>query len=364
MGESERKVTIKDVARMAEVSIGTVDRVLHNRGEVSEKSKQRILDIIKEIGYKPNIYASMLASNKHYHIFCVVPKMVEGEYWGLIRNGITRAAEDNKHHNISIHVLEFDQFDVQSFRTAATELLSSEAHGVVIAPIFREETLRLTRQLSEREIPYVYIDSKPENTGYMAYFGTPMYESGCLVAALLSGNATPQEIACIEIGHGTLLSNNSTELRREGFVSYLATHFPDTKIYSESIHPYDMGHNMELLKELLTAHPGIRHIVTFNSRIYLIAECLEQLGLEGYSLVGFDTLERNVTGLKKGYVHYLIAQHTETQLLQSINSLVSALVFNTPPSQRDSYMSMDIIIKENVDFYRDIQSVQPVVKLK
>ena len=61
-------VTINDVAKAAGVSKGTVDRVLHNRGEVSKKSKEKVLRVIEELGYKPNLYASMLASQKKHTI--------------------------------------------------------------------------------------------------------------------------------------------------------------------------------------------------------------------------------------------------------------------------------------------------------
>lgn len=98
----------------------------------------------------------------------------------------------------------------------------------------------------------------------------------------------------------------------------------------------------------------MRDVITFNSRIYLIAEYLKQSGLQNYRLLGFDMLERNVFALKEGYIRYLIAQHTETQLYQSIHSLARMLTLNTPPEPRDNYMPMDIIIKENVDFYKDI----------
>ena len=57
-------VTINDVAKAAGVSKGTVDRVIHNRGEVSAKSREKVLRVIEELGYKPNMYASMLASHK------------------------------------------------------------------------------------------------------------------------------------------------------------------------------------------------------------------------------------------------------------------------------------------------------------
>lgn len=358
MEENGKKVTIKDVARIAGVSIGTVDRVIHDRGEVSEKSKERVLKVIEQIGYKPNIYASMLASNKRYDIYCLVPRMLDGEYWGLARNGIARAMEENKHHNISIHVLEFDQFDVKSFRQACDKLLSKEMHAVVLTPIYRDETLALTRQLRAKEIPYIYIDSKLDDADYLAYYGMPMYESGLLAAALLTGNGRVDEIACIGIERGSSPFDNTTMRRKEGFINYLSEHSPETIVYNELIYPYDTDLNSRVLNLFFERHPGVRHVVTFNSRIYLIAEYLERSGREGYSLLGFDMLEWNVSALKKGYIRYLIAQHTETQLLQSINSLVNLLVFNILPELRDNYLPMDVIIKENVDFYRDIQSQQ------
>ena len=59
---------------MSGVSKGTVDRVLHNRGEVSEKSRARVLEVIQELGYRPNIYASLLASKKNHKIVCIIPE--------------------------------------------------------------------------------------------------------------------------------------------------------------------------------------------------------------------------------------------------------------------------------------------------
>ena len=53
----DQNYTIKDIARMAGVSAGTVDRVLHNRGDVSEKSKEKVQKVLDEINYQPNVFA-------------------------------------------------------------------------------------------------------------------------------------------------------------------------------------------------------------------------------------------------------------------------------------------------------------------
>jgi len=62
-GNKKEVSGVKEIARRAKVSIGTVDRVLHNREGVSEKTKTKINKIIQELDYQPNILARRLASS-------------------------------------------------------------------------------------------------------------------------------------------------------------------------------------------------------------------------------------------------------------------------------------------------------------
>ena len=75
------RVRIKDIAKMADVSVGTVDRVIHGRSGVSESSRKRVEEILKQLDYQPNMYASALASNKKYAFACLLPLHEKGEYW-------------------------------------------------------------------------------------------------------------------------------------------------------------------------------------------------------------------------------------------------------------------------------------------
>ena len=93
MIESDKTATMEQVARAAGVSIGTVDRVLHHREGVSEKTRKKVFDVINEIGYKPNIYASILSRRKDFTIVAIIPYFQTGEYWELVYNGITRAVK-------------------------------------------------------------------------------------------------------------------------------------------------------------------------------------------------------------------------------------------------------------------------------
>lgn len=93
MNKLPERIRIKDIARLADVSVGTVDRVLHGRTGVSETSRKRVEEILKQLDYQPNMYASALASNKKYQFVCLFPQHKEGEYWTDVEAGIKRAVE-------------------------------------------------------------------------------------------------------------------------------------------------------------------------------------------------------------------------------------------------------------------------------
>ena len=62
------RIRIKDIAKMADVSVGTVDRVIHGRSGVSEASRKRVEEILKQLDYQPNMYASALGIQQEIRI--------------------------------------------------------------------------------------------------------------------------------------------------------------------------------------------------------------------------------------------------------------------------------------------------------
>lgn len=78
-------VGVKEIAKRADISIATVDRVLHNRVGVSLKTKTKIEGIIKELNYKPNILARRLASKEILKFVVLIPSVLkETDYWMLL----------------------------------------------------------------------------------------------------------------------------------------------------------------------------------------------------------------------------------------------------------------------------------------
>ena len=91
---AKKRVRIKDIAIAAGVSTGTVDRVIHNRGNVLPAVKKRIEEVMKVLDYQPNIMASTLANNRVLKIATLLPDYRKDSYWESPFKGIEKAIRE------------------------------------------------------------------------------------------------------------------------------------------------------------------------------------------------------------------------------------------------------------------------------
>ena len=154
MSQNE-KPTIMDIARITGLSKGTVDRVLHNRGEVSKKSYAKVMAAIDELGYEPNLYASLLARSSARSVALLIPVHGRGSFWSVAVAGVEKAKEIVGPFGIDVEVFEYDQRDIASFRSTGQKMLESEPAGVVLAPMFGDETKLLIDNMKKRGISFV-----------------------------------------------------------------------------------------------------------------------------------------------------------------------------------------------------------------
>lgn len=347
----EKRITIFDVAARAGVSKGTVDRVIHNRGEVSRKSAEKVRKAIEELNYEPNLYASLLASKKSRMIACLLPESDAGEYWGKVRRGFLDGGAEVAGLNIVTKLFSYDQYDPLSFERACDSLLASSPAGVVLPPLFKNSTMSLASKLKALDIPYVYVDTKLEDGDYFAYFGMPMYQSGYLCAALLTERLDPEDvkdIVVVRITRDKSRLSDPTVNRREGFIDYILDHFPDCRINNIFLDPSRPESVNSSLKELT---PDRKLVVMFNSRIHLIADFLRDNPSPGRRVIGFDNLDRNIEVLREGLVTLLIAHHAELQSHKAVLTLSDYILVGKRPLNRDNYVHMDILSRLNIDNY-------------
>ena len=350
MAQNE-KITINDIARRTGLSKGTVDRVLHNRGEVSRKSYARVMEAIQELGYEPNVFASLLAKGKKHLVAILIPSHEPGTFWDLAASGISLTTDSVTSASLETKLFEYNQYDIESFRTACTAVLEAKPSGVVLAPMFQEATQTVTEQFQERGIPYCFIDSRPDSNGYLAYFGMPLHKSGYLCADQLTGGRDIPSVLIIRVRRDRYQQSDPTVNRRAGFLDYMLEHSPGCKIDNVFIDPNDPDGIDEVLETFFSGHPDVRHVVMFNSRIHLVVPYLRRHPDPERRVVGFDNLKANMEALRDGTVSVLICQRPEEQVRLAIEALAEHAILGRIPPRKDHFMHMDILTRYNAEDY-------------
>jgi LacI family transcriptional regulator len=95
--KQKERVTLADVAQKADVSAMTVSRVLNNKDGISETTREHVLSIMQDLGYRPNRVARSLATAKTLKIGIVIPS-ISSAYFGAVLEGAERVLWDNGYH--------------------------------------------------------------------------------------------------------------------------------------------------------------------------------------------------------------------------------------------------------------------------
>lgn len=351
MNKLPDRIRIKDIARLADVSVGTVDRVIHGRSGVSEASRKRVEEILKQLDYQPNMYASALASNKKYTFACLLPKHLIGEYWTEVEKGISKALDTYSDFNTTVQMNYYDPYDYRSFVDTSNDIIALHPDGVMVAPTVPEYTKVFTEQLTKLDIPYIYIDSNIKDIPPLAFYGQNSRQSGYFAARmlmLLAGNEN--EIAIFRKIHEGIVGSNQQENREKGFRQYMQEHHPACRILELDLHAERNDEDTLMLDAFFHAHPDIRNGITFNSKVYIVGEYLQNRSISNFNLIGYDLLERNVACLKQESVYFLIAQQPELQGFNGIKALCDHLIFKKEVNCIN-YMPIDLLTVETIDYY-------------
>lgn len=347
-----KKYRIKDIAELAGVSTGTVDRVIHNRGEVSADSRKKVEDILTKINYSKPIDIQNLEENKRFRILAILPQHTEGDYWHAVKRGIEHMIYYSNSIEIKLNFLYFNQFNIRSCREAYNKALSIKSDAILIGPSFLDETFMFANQLFIKNIPYVYIDTFVENTKPIAFFGPHPYQTGIVQAKLLTTILEDGKDVVLfqpkRVGDKTSIQSLS---RSYGFITFLKEHFPHIKVHSGQYNYEDKKENDRLLDHLFDKCHNIGGAAVCDTKGYLIADYFNEHNITNIKLIGFGTNKKNVDCLKSDNINFLIAERPEYQGEAAMRAAIDHLLYNEIKNI-ENYTPIDILIKETVDFYK------------
>ncbi len=362
-GSMNKRITIKDIAIKAEVSTGTVDRVLHNRGNVAPEVKKRVMEVVEELGYKRNILASALAYNRTYQVIALIPNPQKDPYWEQTNIGINKAIKSVQNYGVLVDFIYFNYNDPKSFRDCAAQVLDKNPAAVLFSPMFNEEATWLLQQCKELGISHVMINTNLDNADSLSYIGQDSYQSGVLGARLLNFGLLDGQSACIlNLDYSTKSAHHLIEKER-GFRAYFSKEVSkEIQIFRENFEDFEDENKLRsFLKTLLEQHRILHGIFVTNSRIHKIVDSLNDLTDRNIKLVGFDLIEPNLKFLYENKINFLINQNPVEQGFQGIMSLFNHLVLKESV-EKIQYLPLDIVVKENVEYYlRKQQNFEMVV---
>lgn len=348
----EKKIRIKDIAKMAGVSAGTVDRVLHNRGNVSEAARVAVEKIIKQVDYKPNMHLSSLSLKRSYKIAVTTPQFLSGEYWESIHNGILIALEEYENIKVEYHIFTYNQYDIFNCRKVFNKLSDFEMDALIIGPTFKDETIDLCSKLDKKNTPYIFIDSVIEECTPLAYFSADHYILGKLIANLIT-SITPEgsEIGLLQAVRTGEGSANTTILRKNGFMDYLQEKKLKNQVFKIPFNVSQPEYNKKHLSLFFENHHKVSGIVVMNSRGSIVSDYLANNNINNVKLICMDLTTPNIEAIRKGQIDFLIGQKPEYQGYYSMKTLLEYLIFRNP-IQVQNYFQIDIITKETIDYYK------------
>lgn len=337
--------TIKEIAALAGVSRGTVDRVLNDRGAVNPETAERIRKIAKELEYKPNRAGLVLAAQKKRLKLGVILFSTGNPFFLDVLDGIHEKAEELAGYNCTVITKQIS-FGVEAQLQAIEDLLSEEVNGIAMTPYNDERIRDCINRLYDRGIPVVTLNTDIENSKRLAYVGSNYTRSGATAAGLLQLMTHGTVNVGIITGSSNILCHTE---RIAGFLHTLAPyadriHIVDTiEVHDDEVESY------EKTTALLNGHPEINALFFAAGGVYGGCRSVETLGRkDSIRIITFDQVPTTQKLLADGTIAATICQQPRVQGSKPLSLLFAYLTTGEQPESEYHYVAVDIRIRENM----------------
>ena len=348
--KNKKRVTAQDVADLAGVSRGTVDRVLKNRPHVSDSVRDRVMDAIEKTGYLSPIEKNreLLYRTKGGRLlFGVLLPNWTGHFEWEIRRGIEDASTELKDFAIDVRVRQCESGYPEETVSILSELEAEGVNGLAVCAIDDALVNEKIRDLSGKGIPVITYNSDLPKSERLCFVGQDYYRSGRVAAEIMTKLVRDGERIIAACGNREFTGHRD---RIEGFLSGCR----DRGIESdriEVIETYnDYSVTLRKISELLN-DGTIRGIYMANRSVTGCVRAVEDASLRGrVHVICHDISEQTVKYLQSGAIDFSISQDIHEQGYLPLIMLRNYLQKNISPSEYDikSFQSMNVVCAENL----------------
>ncbi len=338
--------TIKDIAKLAKVSRGTVDRVIHERGKVSDEARKKVKIVLEQIEYEPNLLAKSLKNQKGWTITAMIPDSALDEYWKQVIDGIKEFEEEYRGFGLEVSVVSFASDNPDSFVSATTSLLDNPPNAVLIAPLFLHESIEFLEQLQKLDIPFITINNEIQDVPSLSFIGQDLIRSGRTAANLIE--------QCTPSLTDVLILNLSEDPHNASHISHksqgLRAYFNETNIDIKEITLGNIDVELEpKLRQMFSDKSNTVGVFITTSKAHLVAPQIKKWS-PGSAIVGFDLIPQNIELLENKTINFLINQNPSRMAFEGLQKFADNFVYGKKVTDHH-YLPIDIVTSENIKSY-------------
>ena len=340
--------TIKEIANLAGVSRGTVDRVLNKRGQVSPEKESKVLEIAKALNYTSNLAGKTLAVRKKLLKFgyILMSGTTSNPFFLDVVAGIESRATELLDYGVNVEIRYATLSDPSLQVKLIDELLAEGISGLAITPINHPLVTDRIKKLTATGFPVVTANTDISNSGRLAYVGSDYFRSGQTAAGFMHLICGGQAKVGVVIGSPLVLCHSE---RLAGFTQRIEEEYRGLHIVGTEINNDDDIESYIVTKRLLESHPEITALFLVAAGVVGACRAVDELGLKGkLKIVSYDTTTASIDLIKSGDITVSITQEPFVQGAKPLDILFDYVGMDIPPEKEFYYTTLGVVIKDNL----------------
>lgn len=338
-------VTIRQIAEAANVSRGTVDKVLNNRPGVSTEVREQILQLANELGYKPNAAGKSLAfQKKPLRIGFLLPTAHDPFYLD-VQAGIARAADELAGFGVEVVCRTMEHITVADQLACIRAMAQSSLAGLVLSPLDDPAVSDELNRLAANGLRIVTSNSDLPAVNRLCFVGQDLHRSG-RVAGELVGQLLPGGGQVLVLS-GFCRFKAHVE-RMAGFRAVLDEFHPTVHIAQTITDIADNAMSYREVIAYLESHPAPDAIFLTGLGTAGVGRALAERGRTDIKFVCYDRIPETLELLRKRIVNFTITQDPFMQGYQPVKILFDALFNGTQPESEHIRTRIEILTAENI----------------
>jgi LacI family transcriptional regulator len=337
--------TTKDLAKAAGVSLATVDRVLNERPNVSERSVKSVNEAIEKLGFFRNIAAVNLARNRIYRFQFILPQSGD-EYLKAL---LDQVAETNKNVSSDLIALEVIQLSVDDPHVVAnylTSLDSNDVDGIAIMVPESPQVRDAMNRLQERGIRLVQFLSGQEKLTDVDFVGVDNIAAGATAGRII-GQFHPEKTGSVLIITETIQAQDSIE-RRIGFDRIINEKFPNLWCLPSLETHADPVRAKRIIERIFQYNRDIVAVYVMSSEARLpVSAISEYADTSKLTIVVHERTPFTQDAIQTEKIDAIIGQNPGHAVRSAVRILRARADFREPVTSQEK-IRIEVLFKENL----------------